>query len=254
MARVGGAVRVLVGVVAALGWIGGRSAEAAPLVPVQLTGVSATVTVELGGTLIGQTSSPIAVTGGSLVFDANPGSPSVMSFLISLAGNASSQINLSSAVDVGLGAFDQIIVDSAVLTSIVSASYGASEIVPGFYQFFGVPGVPGDPVASVLSSLTLSNSGGGGPTSATLPFPVGSLSGTLLFTGTNPGDVLDFGLIFPIATFTTTTGQLLQIKGDLLITGTVVPEPDAALLMGLALLCVAARVRSREGVGARDAR
>jgi hypothetical protein len=226
----------------ALALLGGVPAQSAPLVPVQITGVSATVTVELGGSLIGQTAAPIAVTGTSLVFDA--GAPAVSSFSIALAGAPSSQIDLNAPVDIGFGPFDRILVDSALLTSIVSATYPAIDFGGGFYQFAGVPNLPGDPVASVTSSVTLWNSGGGSPLMASVPFPVSSLTGTLLFTGFNPGDFLDFGLTFPLATFTTTTGEILQIKGDLLLTGTVVPEPDAALLMGLALLCVGMRVRS----------
>lgn len=242
MSRFGSAMRVrVVGGIACAVLGVGRAADAAPLVSVQITGVSATVSVELAGAAIGETAGPIAVTGGSLLFDA--GSPEVLSLAVSLAGAASSQIDLISAVDIGLGAFDRILVDSALLTSIASASYPAMDL-GGIYQFVGVAGVPGDPVAAVTSALTLWNSAGGVPTNVAFPFPVGSLTGTLLFTGLAPGDSLDFGLLFPIAAFTTTGGDSLQIKADLLITGTVVPEPDAALLMGLALLCVGMRVRS----------
>lgn len=219
----------------------GSSAGAAPLT-VNLTGVSATVTVELGGTLIGSTGAPLAVTGGSLVFD--PALLTVDSFSVALTGGASSLITLSSAVDIGLGAFDQILVNSALLTSIASASYPATELIPLVYQFQGVPGVVGDPVAAVTSSLTLSNSGGGSPLNQVLPFGISTLTGSLVFAGLNPGDVLDFGIAFPIASFTTTTGEILQMKADLLITGTVVPEPSAALLMGIALASVSLRVRA----------
>jgi hypothetical protein len=234
--------------VAGIAWAAlgvGRAADAAPLVSVQITGVSATVLVELAGSPIGQTSGPIAVTGTSLIFDA--GAPAVSSFSIALAGAASSQIDLDAPVDIGLGAFDRILVDSALLTSIVSATYPAIDFGGGLYQFEGVAAAPGDPVAAVTSALTLWNSGGGVPANAAFPFPVGSLTGTLLFTGLAPGDSLDFGLVFPIATFTTTGGESLQVKADLLITGTVVPEPDAALLMGIALLCVGTRARGRAG-------
>jgi hypothetical protein len=168
----------------------------------------------------------------------------VQSFSISTAGSPASLITLSTPVDIGLGAFDQILVNSAVLTSIATATYPATELIPLVYQFGGVAGTPGDPVASVLSSLTLSNSGGGSPLGQVLSFGVTSLSGSLIFGGLNPGDSLDFGIAFPIASFQTTTGEILQMKADLLITGTVVPEPDAALLMSVGMLCVGLRLRS----------
>jgi hypothetical protein len=102
----------------------GSGALAAP-VQIQITGVSGTVLVELQGAGIGGTpfGNPLDVVGNSLTFD--PAVPRVDDFSILLQGDVSSQIALTQPVDIGLGPFDQIVVNSALLASIVAATYPA---------------------------------------------------------------------------------------------------------------------------------
>ena len=225
----------------------GGSALAAP-VQVQITGVSGDITVELAGVPIGGTpfGNPLDVVGNSLSFD--PAIPRLDNLSLLLQGDASSLITLSQAVDIGFGPIDEILVNSALLSTLLTATYPALDLGDGLsFQFNGVPNVPLDPVADVTSSLVLSYSGGGVPIVVNpFDFPLGSLTGTLFFTGFTPGaDTLDFGLVFPIADVLDVNGDHLIAKADVLITGMVVPEPGTAVLLmaGLAALGVATRRR-----------
>jgi hypothetical protein len=214
------------------------AAGAAPI-QVQITGASVTVEVALGGMAIGGSpfGQPLDVVGNSLDFD--PAVPRIDGFSILVQGDAASQIVLTQPVDIGLGAFDRILVNSALLTSIPAATYPAQDLGAGSYQFMGVPVAVGNPVAGVTSSIALSNSGGGSPVLIDpFVFPIASLSSTLLFSGLAPGDALDFGIVFPVAKFEDVNGRMLLVSANMLLTGTVVPEPATVslLLFGLAAL------------------
>lgn len=221
---------LLCGVIAVLGLA--QSSSAAPLVPVQITGVSGNVNVYLDDVKIGGPTS-LDVTGGWLLFDA--GAPEVLGFEILF--ESVTPIQLNQMVDiVGLGAFNQINIDAASLMSV--GTYPATHVPlpqhPLQYVFSGP--------AHVESTVTLVPPPGGNTTP--FPFDLDLESGFVRFTGFEAGDLMQLGVLVPLATFETVGGGTLRIEGDLVISGPVVaPEPDAALLLivGAAIACVGVR-------------
>lgn len=209
------------------------SAAAATPTTYIVNGVAADITVTLNGVGIGGSVASIPINGQQFTFDF--AIPEVVDFAIEAAGGL---IQLTVPVDVGLGAFDQIIVTSAVLTSVATASYPA--IGGGaIFNFNGMSG--GGPVGIATSDLVLSNGGGPGVPVNGFISPASSISGTIFADA----GVIEAAIIgFTLFDFTTVTGEHLQAKADILVTGTAVPEPSAAFLYGCAVLMIGVRVRS----------
>ncbi len=216
--------------------LAGPAAQAAPILYI-LDGIATDVTVTRDGVGIGGSSSSIPIVGQTFSFDEAV--PAATSFAIEVTGDFSNRIVLSTPVDVGFGPVDEIIVSSAVLSSVASASYPATG-GGGIYDFNGVSG--GGAVAEAVADLLLSN--GGGPQTAVNGFmtPASSISGTLFL---DPGGAIELVVSgFTLFEFTTVTGELITAKADILVTGNAIPEPNAALLFCVAVLAVGARVRS----------
>jgi hypothetical protein len=214
------------------------SAQAAPVTYI-IDGLAADITVSLDGQSIGGSIASIPIVGQQFVFDAAV--PEVLSFAIEVDGGAANAIQLSTPIDIGLGASDQIIIDAAVLTSVVTATYPAIG-GGGVFNFMGVSG--GGPVAVATSNLILSSGGGPGTPVPGFVSPSNAISGTV-FADANSIEAAILGFTF--FRFQTLSGQLLEAKADILVTGTAVPEPSVAVLFGIAVVAVGARLRVARG-------
>jgi hypothetical protein len=214
------------------------SAQAAPVTYI-IDGLAADITVSLDGQTIGGSIASIPIVGQQFVFDAAV--PEVLSFAIEVDGGAANAIQLSTPIDIGLGASDQIIIDAAVLTSVVTATYPAIG-GGGVFRFMGVSG--GGPVAVATSDLILSSGGGPGAPIFGFVSPSNAISGTVYADANSIGAILGFTFF----RFQTLSGQLLEAKADILVTGTAVPEPSVAVLFGIAVVAVGARLRVARGV------
>ncbi len=215
------------------------AATAAPITYI-VNGLAADITVSRNGIGIGGSVSSIPIVGQQFVFDG--ATPALVSFAIEVAGDFSNRIQLSVPIDIGFGAVDEIVVSTAVLTSVATASYPAIG-GGGIFSFNGVSG--GGGVGNATADLLLSN--GGGPAIPVNAFvtQAGSVSGTVF---ADAGAIEAAILGFTLFEFTALDGSHIVAKADLLVTGAAVPEPNVALLYGVAVLICGARVRSQRSV------
>lgn len=201
-----------------------------------VNGLAADITVSRNGVGIGGSVSSIPVVGQQFVFDS--ATPEVVSFAIEVSGDFTNRIQLSTPIDIGFGPVDEIVISTAVLSSDATASYPAIG-GGGIFSFSGISG--GGGIGLATSDLLLSN--GGGPALPVNGFlaPASSISGTVFAdAGAIEASILGFTLF----EFTALDGSLIEAKADLLVTGTAVPEPNVALLYGIAILICGVRVRA----------
>jgi hypothetical protein len=215
-------------------------------------GLNAHIDVELIDTdgsveLIGGTGSwnPLEVVGDILTID--PDAPKLLDFSITMIGDAGSIILLNQAVDVGLGAFDEIIVNSVTMQNAIGTSFLTTSVDGQLFWFDAIPADPLNPVvATAVSNLTLSNSGGGEALEVPYyPFAINSLENGAI---NRSPDEITLGLAsLPIAMFQTIDGKTLRVQAQITVMGTLMathmPEPNTALMMGFAILGVGLRVR-----------